>query len=88
MPGKQAHLVQTRANDTNLNRQGEHVFFPPAEYELTHIAVMIGWLERLPAENRGRQANVVMRPDDWRARINAALTSPNLPRQSRRWHRR
>jgi hypothetical protein len=56
------------------------MYFPhPAEYELTHIAAMIGRLERLPVQHRVLQINIVVRPDYWRARINAVLTRPDLP---------
>jgi hypothetical protein len=56
------------------------MYFPhPAEDELRHIAGMIVRLEMLPVQHRVLQTNVVMRPDYWRARINALLIRPNLP---------
>ena len=63
------------------------MYFPhPAEYELTHIAAMIGRLERLPVQQRVLQTNVVMRPDYWRGRINAVLARPDLlPEPAGRW---
>jgi hypothetical protein len=40
---------------------------------------MSGQLEPLHVQRRMLQTNVVMRPDYWRARINALLIRPNLP---------
>jgi hypothetical protein len=57
------------------------MYFPhPAEDELRHIASMIRQLELLPVQHGGPRTNIVVRPDYWRARINALLTRPNLPR--------
>jgi len=56
------------------------MYFPhPAEGELKHIAGMIVQLELLPVQCSVLPTSVVMRPDYWRARINAVITCPNLP---------